>query len=419
MSKKSSATLRRMTLIVAIAMLVTMLAACGSASTTAATTAATTKAATTAAATTAAATTAGSAAATTAAATGDILVGFSASITGSTPVEGEYSRAGAELAVEEINAKGGVLGRKIKLAIEDDANDATMAVNAVNKLVSQPIVALIGPHKSFAAKAVMQIITDKKIPYMTGATSVTLLDAKSPYFFRLRASDGLVAKIAAKFAVEDLKAKKVGIFFNNDEYGTGAKKVIEEYLTSINVAFVSEGHNATDKDMTGQINKMKAANVDALIIWSHANENAVAVRQFAELGLKCPIISGPGFTVSNFLDLIDASMIANSYTVTDYMPASTGAINQEFVKNMIAKKKITPDFYAATYYDAVYTLADAIKRAGSTDREAIRTALTKTKDLQGAMAKYYANDKNELCHETLVLKADNNKKFSLLKTVNE
>lgn len=419
MSKKVNATMRKITLFVAIALLVTMMAACSGASTTAATTAATTKAATTAGTTAAGTTAAATTATTKAADTSDILVGFSASITGSTPVEGEYSRAGAELAVDEINAKGGVMGRKIKLVIEDDQNDATAAVNAVNKLVSQPICALIGPHKSFAAKAVMQIITDKKIPYMTGATSVTLLDAKSPYFFRLRASDGLVAKIAAKFAVEDLKAKKIGIFFNNDEYGTGAKKVIEEYLTSINVAFVSEGHNATDKDMTGQINKMKAANIDALIIWSHANENAIAVRQFAELGLKCPIVSGPGFTVSNFLDLIDGSMIANGYTVTDYMTASTNQVNLDFVKNLKEKKKITPDFYAATYYDAIYTLADAIKRAGSTDREAIRTALTKTKDLQGAMAKYYANANNELCHETLILKADDKKNFTLLKSVAE
>ena len=416
MSRRGISILRKITLVIAIVMLVTVLAACGG--TTATTTAATTKA--TSAGATTGTTAAGSTTATTKTAeTGDILVGFSASITGSTPVEGQYSRAGAELAVEEINAKGGVLGRKIKLLVEDDQNDATASVNAVNKLVSQPICALIGPHKSFAAKAVMQIITDKKIPYMTGATSVTLLDAKSPYFFRLRASDGLVAKIAAKYCVDDLKAKKVGIFFNNDEYGTGAKKVIEEYLTSVKIPFVSEGHNTNDKDMTGQITKLKNAGIDSLIIWSHANENAVAVRQFKELGLKANVVSGPGFTVSNFLDLVDGAMLDGKYTVTDYSPKGTLQINQNFVKNLQDKKKITPDFYAATYYDSVYILADAIKRAGSTDREAIRTALTKTKDLQGAMAKYYANDKGELCHESIILKIDAQKAFSLVKNVTE
>lgn len=414
MSTKITASLRKFTLIVAVAILLTALAACGGSTTT--TTPATT---TTKPASGATTTAAPSGATTTAAPAGDILVGFSASITGSTPVEGQYSRAGAELAVEEINAKGGVLGRKLKLVVEDDQNDATAAVNAVNKLVSQPIVALIGPHKSFAAKAVMQIITDKKIPYMSGATSVTLLDAKSPYFFRLRASDGLVAKIAAKYCVEDLKATKIGIFFNNDEYGTGAKKVIEEYLTSVKIPFVSEGHNTNDKDMTGQITKMKNAGVDSLIIWTHANENAVAVRQFKELGLKANVVSGPGFTVSNFLDLVDGSMLDGKFTVTDYSPKGTLQINQDFVKNMQDKKKITPDFYAATYYDSVYILADAIKRANSTEREAIRTALTQTKDLQGAMAKYYANSSNELCHESIILKIDGQKAFSLVKNVTE
>jgi len=414
MSKMGKAIVRLITLILAVTLILSVLTACGGTTTTT-TAAATTKAATTAAGTTSAGTTT---AATTAAA-GDILVGFSASITGTTPVEGQYSRAGAELAVEEINAKGGVLGRKLKLVVEDDQNDATAAVNAVNKLVSQPIVALIGPHKSFAAKAVMQIVTDKKIPFMSGATSVTLLDFKSPYFFRLRASDGLVAKIAAKYCVEDLKATKVGIFFNNDEYGTGAKKVIEEYLNSVKIPFVSEGHNTNDKDMTGQITKMKNANVDALIIWSHANENAVAVRQFMELGLKANVVSGPGFTVSNFLDLVDGSMLNGRFTVTDYSPKGTLPMNVEFVKNLQAKNKITPDFYAATYYDSVYILADAIKRAGKADREAIRTALTQTKDLQGAMAKYYANANNELCHESIILKIDDKKAFSLVKNVTE
>lgn len=114
MSKKVNATMRKITLFVAIALLVTMMAACSGASTTAATTAATTKAATTAGTTAAGTTAAATTATTKAADTSDILVGFSASITGSTPVEGEYSRAGAELAVDEINAKGGVMGRKIQ-----------------------------------------------------------------------------------------------------------------------------------------------------------------------------------------------------------------------------------------------------------------------------------------------------------------
>ncbi len=402
MIRRNSTVIRKFALLVAIVMTVSLFAACGGTTTTAGSTAGTT------------AGTTGSAAE-----TGDILVGFSASITGTTPIEGEYSRAAAELAVDEINAAGGVLGRKLKLMVEDDANEATAAVNAVNKLASQPIVALVGPHKSFAAKAVMQIVTTNKIPYLTGATSVTLLDMKSPYFFRLRASDGLVAKIAAIYCVEDLGAKKIGIFYNNDEYGTGAKKVIEQYLTEKGVDFVSEGHNTNDKDMTGQIVKMKNEKVDALIIWSHANENAVAVRQFKELGLESKVVSGPGFTVSNFLDLVDGSQLDGRFTVTDYSPATPQPKNEAFVKNMKEKKKITPDFYAATYYDSMYILADAIKRAGSTDREAIRKALMETKDLQGAMAKYYANDKGELCHESLVLKIDSKKGFSLVKAVTE
>ena len=339
---------------------------------------------------------------------GDILIGFSGSMTGAVPLEGLRSQQGADLAIEEINKNGGVLGKNLKLVVEDDQALANVAVNAVNKLMSEDIVALVGPHKSSLAKAVLQIVEKNKVPFLTGGTSVSLLASKNPYFFRIRASDGIVAKVAAKFATKELKAKNIGIFYNNDEYGTGARDVIEDYLKSVNVKFVSEGHNTGDKDLTGQIIKLRKEKIDAVIIWTHGPESAVAARQFKELNLKVPIISGPAFTIkSNFLDMVDASMVEGAYSITDFCPQDSDPRVQAFVKKFHDKYKADTDYFVTTYYDAIYVLADAMKRAKSTDKEAIRKALLETKKLQGIMSRLNANTHGELVHEAVVIQYKN------------
>jgi len=342
----------------------------------------------------------------------------STAITGPAPLDGERTKQGVLMAVEEINQRGGVLGRQIKPIIEDDQNTSTVAVNAVNKLVSQPIVALVGPHRSANATAVTNIVMRNKIPYLTGATSPKLLALNNPYFFRTRASDAIVAKIAAKYAVEELKAKKVGIFFNNDEYGTGARDVIEGYLKSVDKSFVSEGHNTGDKDMTGQIMKAKTNKVDALIVWTHDPECAVNVRQVRELNLTVPFIGSPGYSTSSVLDLIDTSVSNGIITMTDFVANNADPRVQEFVQKFRKRYNTDPELYAASYYDAVYVLADAIKRANSTDREAVRKALLETKGLRGVMSTLLANAQGELVHEAVVARIQN-KTPQLIKIVKD
>jgi branched-chain amino acid transport system substrate-binding protein len=348
----------------------------------------------------------------------EIVFGVSTAITGPAPLEGERTKQGIMMAVEEINQKGGVLGKQLKPLIEDDQNTANVAVNAVNKLISENVVVLVGPHRSGNASAVQHIVARNKVVFMTGGTSPKLVTFNNPYLFRVRASDQLVAKIAAKYAVEELKAKKVGLFYNNDEYGTGAKGVIEEYLKSINIPLVSDGHNTGDKDMTGQIAKMKREKIDCLISWSHVPETAVEVRQLKELSLNVPVIGGPTHTNQEFLGLVDAPAIEGHFSVTDFAADNPEPRVQDFTKRIKAKYSIVPEIYVASYYDAVYALADAIKRANSSDREAVRKALSATKGLAGVMSTLSANDKNELVHEAVIVTIKN-RVPQLVRTVRE
>jgi branched-chain amino acid transport system substrate-binding protein len=350
---------------------------------------------------------------------GKILIGVSTAITGPAPLDGLRTKQGVEMAVAEINKKGGVLGKKLKLIIEDDQNTANIAVNAVNKLLSQDIVALIGPHRSGNAMAVDQIVLRNKIPYFTGGTSPKLVTLNNPYLFRVRASDTLVAKIAAKYAVDELKAKKIGVFFNNDEYGVGAKQVIENYLKSIGIPVICEGHNTGDKDMTGQIMKMKNSKIECLIVWAHEPEGALAARQMKELSLNVPFVGCPTFSTIGALDLIDANTAKGIISVSDFFADSPQSRVKAFVKKFKARYKVMPEIYAACYYDVVNVLVNAIKRAKSTDREAIRKALMATKNFKGVMSTLSANNKGELVHEMVIVKIKKNKVLKLVKTVKE
>lgn len=335
-------------------------------------------------------------------ASGTILIGISTGLTGAFAQDGEKVKQGVLLAIDEINQNGGVLGRKMEATFEDDQNNPTMAVNTVNKLISEHITALIGPTLSATVMPVTSIIQKYKIPTLTGATSPKLLTLNNPYLFLIRASDKITAKVAVKFAVENLKAKKIGILYNSDEMGTGAKNVMEEYLKSINIPFISEGHNTGDRDMTGQLMKMKNAGVDTLMIWTHDQEAAVIVRQIKELNLKVNIVGNPGFAMPQELKLMDKDWVEGVYTATDIVPDDNDPVVQEFVKKFNDRYNTMPDLYASAYYSAVKVLADAIKRAGSIDSDKIAEALRQTKDFKVPEGTYTADSNGALLHECII-----------------
>ncbi|MEN6316181.1 MAG: ABC transporter substrate-binding protein [Clostridiaceae bacterium] len=352
---------------------------------------------------------------------GEILIGVSAAITGAAPLDGERSMQGINMAVEEINANGGVLGKKLKITSEDDQNTSNIAVNVVNKLVAnKDIVAVLGPHRSANAMATEQIFADAKMPFLTGASSPNLVTkVNNPYFFRIRGSDSFVGQIIAKFALEKLKATKIGIIYNNDDYGIGGRDVVKEYLTGKGCApVIMEGHNTGDMDMAGAITKCKDAGINCLIVYTHDPEAAILARQMNELGLDVPVVGPVTFTLPTFLSLVTAEETKGFYSVADFVSGNPDPLASNFQKAFKAKYGVDPDLFAAAYYTGVYILKDAIERAGEASREAIQKALLETKDLPSVYGKLYSNDRGEIVHSAVVTEiVDNKPVYST--TVNE
>jgi branched-chain amino acid transport system substrate-binding protein len=348
---------------------------------------------------------------------GQIKIGLSVSVTGPAPLQGQRSQQGIQIAMDEINAKGGVLGKKLVPYVVDDQGTVPGALLAVAKLVSDPtIVAVMGPFSSSDVLAVSDLYKNAKVPFFTGATSPRLETLGNPYAFFGRPSDGLTAKGAVIYLHEVLGYKNIGISFNNNDHGNDAKKVIEKYCTDNKVAFVEAGHNPGDKDMTGQIVKLKNAKVDCVIMWSDDVETETFARQAYELNLNVPILDSQTITNSIVLAAVDAKWVENWYSATDFISNSTAPTAQAFEQKMQSKFHVASDVYSACYYGCMLALADAITRAGSTDHEAVRNAISTTKGIPGIIGDYTCDSINHLAHSAMIVQI-NNKVAKLLKVV--
>jgi branched-chain amino acid transport system substrate-binding protein len=339
---------------------------------------------------------------------GTITIGVSAPITGEYAADGLLMTEGINLAVSEINAAGGVLGKNLKVITEDDQAAQASAVNAVNILMSSNVVAVIGPHFSTCVQATDPIFAKNKIPYITGGTSLLLEQANDSYFFRVRACDSLIAPSMAKYAVETLKAKNIGIMYNNDAMGTGAIALIEPYLKSKGVSYTAEGHNTGDKDFTATLAKMKNAGIDTLLTWTHDAETAGIAKQVLQLGMtNLNKLSSTSFSMDSVEQLAGKDAAEGWYCAADYINATTDPKQLAFEKAFKAKYNATAELYASTYYSATYVLADAIKRANSTNPSQIDGALHATTNYPGLLGPLTADAKGDMLHQMNIAQIKN------------
>ena len=334
-----------------------------------------------------------------------ILIGVSASITGSAPTNGLRTQQGAQLAVDEINAAGGVLGKQLELYVADDGGLADTGINATNLIASQGVVAQVGPNLSGLALAVEGIVSEAGYPMLVGATSPKLVtEVDNEWLFRIRASDSIQAELAAVYATENLGCKKIGLFTNSNDYRTGARTVAEAYFKEHGIDYVTEEHNTGDTDMTSQILKLMNEGVDCVIVWTDDAETALAARQFYDLGLDVPVIGSTSISTPQVNELCEPEWLDNWYSCTDFTTSNPSEIVQNFVENFKAAYGEEPELYATTYYGSIYIVADAIERAGSTDPAAIRDALAATEGLEGPLATYTADDIREMVHGGTICK---------------
>ncbi len=316
-----------------------------------------------------------------------IKIGEYASLTGKEAGFGQTSHHGVLLAIEEINAAGGVDGRPFELAYEDNQTKPGESATAVKKLISRDkVVALIGEVSSTRTLEAAPIAQKEKIPMIAPAATNEKVTKVGNYIFRVCFIDPFQGQVMAKFATEQLHAKKVAVLSSvSNAYSLGLAKSFKETFTAAGGVIASEKNfSEGDKDFRAQLTAVKADDIDAIFVPSYYTEAALIVRQARELGVNVPIFGGDGWEDEQLLK-IGGDAMNGCYYSTHFSAENTDPKVVDFVARY--KKRWdgeVPGAFSALGYDAIYVLADAIKRAGGTDEPALRDALAATKNFSGA-----------------------------------
>lgn len=348
-----------------------------------------------------------------------IKVGVSNMVTGPMAAGGLRMKQAITLAFEEINAAGGVLdGRPLEMVLVDDTGTPTGAVNAVNKILGENVAVAIGPHTSPMASATQELYRKAGVPFVSAATSPKLLEAKNPYFFRISVSDGAVGPVMVEFAKEKFSVKKIAALYDTDDYGVAANNATKAYCEENGIEYYSEGFTSGDKDLTSQLSKIKSWGPDVVFDFSHDAEAALIVRQLDDLGMRdIPHIGPNALAQSQTYDLCDPKQLEGTYASTDFFADTTSAPMKKYLDTFKARWGEDVERYAAMYYTAAYLVADSIDRAGSDDPEAIRQALSETKDFDAIFGKLNCSPDGEMNTNLYILEFDGSKNMTVAKQV--
>jgi branched-chain amino acid transport system substrate-binding protein len=339
----------------------------------------------------------------------DIVVGEFASLTGSEATFGINSNNGVQLAVDEINSTGGLLGgRKIKVVVEDDQSKAGQPSAAVKKLIaSDKAIAIVGEIASSRSLEAAPICQEAKVPMISPGATNPAVTEKGDYIFRVCFIDPFQGTVMAKFALENLKAKKVAVLMDvKTDYSKGLAQYFSEYFKSHGGEIVVErsySGGGGDRDFRAQLTAIKAAQPDAIFVPGYYTEAGLIGKQARSLGIKVPLLGGDGWD-SPKLGEIASGALDGCYFSTHFSPKDVTPKVQDFVKKYVAKFKATPDGMAPLGYDAMLILAHAIKTSNSLEGAKIRDALAAVKDFDGVTGKITINEKRNATKPAVVLK---------------
>ena len=314
-----------------------------------------------------------------------IKIGEYASLTGKEATYGQASHKGAVLAVEEINAAGGVLGKQLELITEDDQSKSGEAATVVKKLISRDkVIAVVGEVASSRSLEAAPICQNAKVPMISPSSTAPEVTSTGDYIFRVCYIDPFQGTVMAKFAKDTLKLRKVALLTSvSSAYSVGLAKYFKErFAADGGTVVLEQRYSEGDKDFRAQLTAIKAANVEGIFVPGYYTEAALVCRQARDLGMTLPLFGGDGWE-SPELTQIGGKSVEGTHFVTHYSPENkdpfVAAFNDRFQKRWGNET----DTLTGLGYDAVMLLVDALKRAGTTDNGKLRDALAGTKNFKG------------------------------------
>ena len=334
-----------------------------------------------------------------------ILLGEVGSLTGSEATFGISTRNAIELAINEVNAAGGVKGKKIEVRVYDNQSKPEEAAQAANRLINQDNVLLIlGEVASSNSMAMAEKAQPAKVPMISNASTNPKVTEIGDYIFRVCFIDPFQGYVMAKFSHDNLKLNKVAVLRDlGSAYSQGLADVFERKYTEMGGKIVArETYTKGSTDFRSQLTAIKRASPDAIYIPGYYNDIGLIARQARELGITATLMGGDGWDSEKLFEL-GGSAVEGSYFSNHYSPDDPNPRVQKFIASYKAAYGSVPDSLAALGYDAAMVAVDAIKRAPSFDRAAIRDAIAQTKNFHGVTGSITLDEKRNATKSAVVL----------------
>lgn len=309
--------------------------------------------------------------------TGDVIkIGGIAPLTGDVAVYGNAAKNGAQLAIDQYNANGGVLGKQIQYIVLDDKGDPTEAVNAYNKLVSsEKVSAIIGAVTSKPTLTIAPLAAKEGIPVVTPTATALEVTEAGANIFRACYTDPYQGKVMGDFAAEKLSAKTAAVMYNTaDDYSVGLAEVFKESFEAHGQQVVSfEGYTGGDRDFKAILTNINGKAPDVLFIADYYNTVGLITQQAQEVGIQAAMLGADGW--DGVLEVAPPEAVEGAYFSNHYSADDQAAEVQNFLADYRAKYNEEPNALAALGYDAAVLMLEAIKTAGSVDKAAVVKAL--------------------------------------------
>jgi len=339
-----------------------------------------------------------------------IKIGVFGPMTGTMSIGGIRQKEGSQFAADEINAAGGLLGRKLQMIYEDTEGVPQNAVNIMNKFYYRDrVTATMGSNNSPEVLAVLDLILRGETPHIVpSGVAYAITHSGNPWVFRVVPTDELFTKALVEYAVKVLKFKRIAIVHDTNDYGQAGMRMVTENLKGNGLAPVLvAGYNTGTKDFSPQLLKAREAKAEGIIIWGNYTEGAQLVRQVKELGITSKVLVSTGVTIGNFYELAGDAANGIIGVSPGFSLESKEQHVQEFIQKYEAKMGYKPDLNVVMGYDAVHLFAKAVADAKSTDKAVIREALSRVKDLQLISGKITINSNGDGGTKTLIYIVEN------------
>ncbi len=317
--------------------------------------------------------------------TKEITIGCITPLTGNNASYGRQTKEGVDLAVEEINAQGGINGRNIAIIYEDDQANTALATETIHKLInSTQIQVVIGGFNSRCTLAMAPIAERNKVVLISASSTADDIKDAGDYIFRIVPTNSAQGKTIADFAIDNLKLRSAAILYVNDDYGITLKDgIISHFKTKGGVIKIIEVFSPDDTDFRSQLTKIKAEGVNVIFFPGLYRECGLILRQARELGIDLPFIGGDGAIDPKLIEIAKEAADNSYYANLSMGYGVSDAEIKGFVNAFIEKYEKQPSAYNSYAYDVVYVIVEAINKGGLSAK-GIKDALYRIEGFKGA-----------------------------------